>query len=137
MIINDREVMMKNYKFTTSTVTSSTIIITWDQAWPRVSFPCFYRHPPHTKYTSMMIKLIPGVVSLTTIHIHELPPHEHSRAKRHQRKHSFRIGCQTYTIICETHSYPNTNQMTVDNRTYQCKTNQNIELKKKYVQEQS
>ena len=37
--------------FFTSTETTLQLLITWDQVWPRVSFPCFYRHPPQVKYT--------------------------------------------------------------------------------------
>ena len=55
MINANREVVIKDKEFITSTETSSTIIITRDQVWPRVSIPCFYRHPPHVLYFVSML----------------------------------------------------------------------------------
>ena len=52
MIRKSREVVKKwDVEFFTSTETTLKLLITWDQVWPRVSFPCFYRHPPQVKYT--------------------------------------------------------------------------------------
>ena len=51
MISKSRAVVKKDVEFITSTETTLKSLTTWDQVWPRVSFPCFYRHPPHVKYT--------------------------------------------------------------------------------------
>ena len=51
MIRKSKAVVKNGCRIFTSTETTIQLLITWDQVWPRVSFPCFYRHPPHVKYT--------------------------------------------------------------------------------------
>ena len=103
MINANREVVIKDKEFITSTETSSTIIITRDQVWPRVSIPCFYRHPPHVLYFCIDVSYLFQVSVLSLRH---MPLHshlqKHSHAKRYQRKHSIRTGRYSCTFTKKT-----------------------------------
>ena len=88
----------KDVEFSTSTETILQLLITWDQVWPRVSFPCFYRHPPHKIYIFKK-DVILGVAALTLQHMFWALTTKTSHAKRHQREPTIHVGRYIYIIL--------------------------------------